>query len=115
MGRERLKEYLEQVFPDADPVDEAALGGVRELERGSHGVEDDHAQLAGAVGGGHQPLQRDRLVVVDAADHHGIHLHRAEPGVERVLQLMQIETRAAMMQCGVRNVKELNKAFVAKF
>ena len=38
-----------------------------------------------------------------------------QPGVERVLQLMQIETRAAMMQCGVRNVKELNKAFVAKF
>ena len=30
-----------------------------------------------------------------------------QPGVERVLQLMQIETRAAMMQCGVRNVKEL--------
>jgi isopentenyl diphosphate isomerase/L-lactate dehydrogenase-like FMN-dependent dehydrogenase len=38
-----------------------------------------------------------------------------QPGVERVLQLMQIETRAAMMQCGVRNVKELNKAFVTKF
>jgi len=38
-----------------------------------------------------------------------------QPGVERVLQLMQIETRAAMMQCGVRSVKELNKAFVGKF
>jgi len=38
-----------------------------------------------------------------------------QPGVERVLELLRIETRAAMMQCGVRNVKELNKAFVAKF
>jgi len=38
-----------------------------------------------------------------------------QAGVERVLELMRIETRAAMQQCGVRNVKELNKAFVAKF
>jgi isopentenyl diphosphate isomerase/L-lactate dehydrogenase-like FMN-dependent dehydrogenase len=38
-----------------------------------------------------------------------------QPGVERVLQLMQIETRASMMQCGVRSVKELTKAFVGKF
>ena len=37
-----------------------------------------------------------------------------QAGVERVLQLMQIETRAAMMQCGVRSVKELTKAFVGK-
>jgi hypothetical protein len=32
-----------------------------------------------------------------------------------VLELMRIETRAAMMQCGVRSVKELTKAFVGKF
>ena len=38
-----------------------------------------------------------------------------QPGVERVLELMRIETRAAMMQCGVRSVKELTKAFVGKF
>jgi isopentenyl diphosphate isomerase/L-lactate dehydrogenase-like FMN-dependent dehydrogenase len=38
-----------------------------------------------------------------------------QAGVERVLELMRIETRAAMQQCGVKNVKELNKAFVAKF
>ena len=38
-----------------------------------------------------------------------------QPGVERVLELLRIETRAAMMQCGVRSVKELTKAFVGKF
>ena len=38
-----------------------------------------------------------------------------QAGVERVLELMRIETRAAMQQCGVKNVKELNKAFVGKF
>ena len=38
-----------------------------------------------------------------------------QPGVERVLELMRIETRAAMQQCGVTSVKELSKAFVAKF
>ena len=37
-----------------------------------------------------------------------------QPGVERVLELTRIETRAAMMQCGVRSVKELTKAFVGR-
>ncbi len=37
-----------------------------------------------------------------------------QPGVERVLELLRIETRAAMQQCGVRSVKELTKAFVGK-
>lgn len=37
-----------------------------------------------------------------------------QPGVERVLELLRIETRAAMQQCGVRNVKELNPAFVRR-
>ena len=35
-----------------------------------------------------------------------------QPGVERVLEIMRVETRAAMQQCGVRTVKELNPAFV---
>jgi 4-hydroxymandelate oxidase len=35
-------------------------------------------------------------------------------GVERVLELMRIETRAAMQQCGVRSVKELNPNFVRR-
>ncbi len=38
-----------------------------------------------------------------------------QPGVERVLELMRIETRAAMQQCGAKSVKELNKTYVAKF
>ena len=38
-----------------------------------------------------------------------------QPGVERVLELLRIETRAALQQCGVKNVKELNKAFVGRF
>jgi len=37
-----------------------------------------------------------------------------QPGVERVLELLRIETRAAMQQCGVRNVKELNPEFVRR-
>jgi isopentenyl diphosphate isomerase/L-lactate dehydrogenase-like FMN-dependent dehydrogenase len=32
--------------------------------------------------------------------------------VERVLELLRIETRAAMQQCGVRSIKELNPNFV---
>jgi isopentenyl diphosphate isomerase/L-lactate dehydrogenase-like FMN-dependent dehydrogenase len=37
-----------------------------------------------------------------------------QEGVERVLELMRIETRAAMQQCGVRSVKELNPSFVRR-
>jgi 4-hydroxymandelate oxidase len=37
-----------------------------------------------------------------------------QPGVERVLDIMRDETRAAMQQCGVRAVKELNTAFVRR-
>ena len=37
-----------------------------------------------------------------------------QPGVERVLEIMRVETRAAMQQCGVRAVKELNPAFVRR-
>lgn len=37
-----------------------------------------------------------------------------QPGVERVLEIMRVETRAAMQQCGVRTVKELNPAFVRR-
>ena len=37
-----------------------------------------------------------------------------QPGVERVLELLRIETRAAMQQCGVRAIKELNPAFVRR-
>ena len=33
---------------------------------------------------------------------------------ERVLEIMRVETRAAMQQCGVRTVKELNPAFVRR-
>ena len=38
-----------------------------------------------------------------------------QAGVERVLELMQIETRAAMQQCGAPTVKDLNKSFVGRF
>ena len=38
-----------------------------------------------------------------------------QPGVERVLELLRIETRAAMQQCGVRAVRELTPAFVRRF
>src|SRR6266404_1697699 len=37
-----------------------------------------------------------------------------QPGVERVLEIMRVETRSAMQQCGVRAVKELNSAFVRR-
>ena len=35
-----------------------------------------------------------------------------QEGVERVLEIVRNETRAAMQQCGVRSVKELNPSFV---
>jgi 4-hydroxymandelate oxidase len=37
-----------------------------------------------------------------------------QEGIERVLELMRIETRAAMQQCGVRSVRELNPSFVRR-
>jgi 4-hydroxymandelate oxidase len=37
-----------------------------------------------------------------------------QAGVERVLELLRIETRAAMQQCGARTVKDLNPGFVRK-
>jgi 4-hydroxymandelate oxidase len=37
-----------------------------------------------------------------------------QEGVERVLDLVRTETRAAMQQCGVRSVKELNPSFVRR-
>jgi isopentenyl diphosphate isomerase/L-lactate dehydrogenase-like FMN-dependent dehydrogenase len=37
-----------------------------------------------------------------------------QEGVERVLDLVRTETRAAMQQCGVRSVKELNPGFVRR-
>jgi len=37
-----------------------------------------------------------------------------QEGVERVLQLLRTETRAAMQQCGVRTVKELKLSFVRR-
>jgi 4-hydroxymandelate oxidase len=37
-----------------------------------------------------------------------------QEGVERVLQLLRTETRAAMQQCGVRSVKEFNPSFVRR-
>lgn len=37
-----------------------------------------------------------------------------QEGVERVLDLVRTETRAAMQQCGVRSVKELNSGFVRR-
>ena len=37
-----------------------------------------------------------------------------QPGVERVLELLRIETRAAMQQCGVRAIRELNPNFVRR-
>jgi 4-hydroxymandelate oxidase len=37
-----------------------------------------------------------------------------QEGVERVLDLLRIETRAAMQQCGVRTIKELNPNFVRR-
>jgi 4-hydroxymandelate oxidase len=37
-----------------------------------------------------------------------------QEGVERVLELVRTETRAAMQQCGARSVKELNASFVRR-
>jgi 4-hydroxymandelate oxidase len=37
-----------------------------------------------------------------------------QAGVERVLELIRIETQAAMQQCGVRSVKELNPSYVRR-
>jgi isopentenyl diphosphate isomerase/L-lactate dehydrogenase-like FMN-dependent dehydrogenase len=37
-----------------------------------------------------------------------------QAGVERVLELMRIETHDAMQQCGVRSMKELNPSFVRR-
>ena len=37
-----------------------------------------------------------------------------QAGVERVLELLRIETHAALQQCGVRSIKELNANFVRK-
>jgi len=37
-----------------------------------------------------------------------------QPGVERVLEIMRTETHAAMQQCGVSAVKQLNPAFVRR-
>ena len=37
-----------------------------------------------------------------------------QEGVERVLELLRTETRAAMQQCGVHSVKELNPSFVRR-
>jgi 4-hydroxymandelate oxidase len=37
-----------------------------------------------------------------------------QEGVERVLELVRVETRAAMQQCGARSVKDLNASFVRR-
>ena len=37
-----------------------------------------------------------------------------QEGVERVLELVRVETRAAMQQCGARSVKELNASYVRR-
>src|SRR2546425_403842 len=37
-----------------------------------------------------------------------------QPGVERALELVRIETRAIMQQCGVRSLRELTPAFVRR-
>jgi isopentenyl diphosphate isomerase/L-lactate dehydrogenase-like FMN-dependent dehydrogenase len=37
-----------------------------------------------------------------------------QPGVERVLELLRLELRGAMQQCGVKSVKELTPAFVRR-
>jgi 4-hydroxymandelate oxidase len=37
-----------------------------------------------------------------------------QEGVERVLEIVRTETHAAMQQCGVRSVKELNPSFVRR-
>src|SRR5580692_3256681 len=37
-----------------------------------------------------------------------------QEGVERVLEIVRVETRAAMQQCGARSVKELNASYVRR-
>jgi len=37
-----------------------------------------------------------------------------QPGVEKVLEILRTETRAAMAQCGVRNVKEITPELVRR-
>ena len=37
-----------------------------------------------------------------------------QEGVERVLELVRVETRAAMQQCGAKSVKELNASYVRR-
>jgi len=37
-----------------------------------------------------------------------------QEGVERVLEIVRTETRAAMQQCGARSVKELNASFIRR-
>jgi isopentenyl diphosphate isomerase/L-lactate dehydrogenase-like FMN-dependent dehydrogenase len=37
-----------------------------------------------------------------------------QEGVERVLEIVRTETRAAMQQCGARSVKELDPSFVRR-
>ncbi|MBI3372659.1 MAG: alpha-hydroxy-acid oxidizing protein [Betaproteobacteria bacterium] len=37
-----------------------------------------------------------------------------QPGVERVLELLRIELRAAMQQCGVKSIREITPAFVRR-
>jgi 4-hydroxymandelate oxidase len=37
-----------------------------------------------------------------------------QEGVERVLEILRTETRAAMQQCGARAVQELNPSFVRR-
>jgi isopentenyl diphosphate isomerase/L-lactate dehydrogenase-like FMN-dependent dehydrogenase len=37
-----------------------------------------------------------------------------QEGVERVLEIVRTETRAAMQQCGARTVKELNPGFIRR-
>jgi 4-hydroxymandelate oxidase len=37
-----------------------------------------------------------------------------EAGVERVLEIVRVETRAAMQQCGARSVKDLNASYVRR-
>jgi isopentenyl diphosphate isomerase/L-lactate dehydrogenase-like FMN-dependent dehydrogenase len=37
-----------------------------------------------------------------------------EPGVAKVLEILRTETRVAMMQCGVRTVKEFTPAYVRR-
>jgi 4-hydroxymandelate oxidase len=37
-----------------------------------------------------------------------------QEGVERVLEIVRTETKAAMQQCGARSVQELNASYVRR-